>query len=91
MPRTATCKRWCFTLNNWTEGEQQLLKDVLESEHCSYGVFGRETGEEGTPHLQGYVIFADAKNLRQAKQLLGDRYHLEPSRGTPPDRDWDIF
>lgn len=37
----------------------------------------------GTPHLQGYIIFNAEKRLRQAKALIGDRAHLEVSRGTP--------
>lgn len=80
---TSRGKRWCFTLNNWTEGEQQLLADLLDSEHVFYGVYGRETGENNTPHFQGYVIFAEPKTFNQAKQLLGERYHIEISKGTP--------
>lgn len=76
-------KRWVFTLNNWTEGEQQLLADLLNSDHVSYGIIGREQGEQGTPHLQGYVIFSDAKTFNQAKSLLGGRCHIELSKGTP--------
>jgi len=78
-------KRWCFTLNNYIDGEVGLLSDILESDHVSYGIYGKETGENGTPHLQGYVIFAQEKRLTQVKALLGARYHLEVSRGTPKE------
>jgi len=76
------CKKWCFTLNNPTNGESSSLVDVFESEHVKYAVVGRETGESGTPHLQGFVWFTDRKSLRQAKAILSDRMHLEPTQGT---------
>lgn len=40
-------KYWCFTINNWTE------IDVPKFLNMEYLVFGREKGEDGTPHLQG--------------------------------------
>ncbi len=78
-------KRWVFTLNNPTAGESQALADLLDSEHVDYAVVGRETGESGTPHLQGYCVFENRKRFNQAKQLLGTRVHLEISRGTPKE------
>lgn len=81
MPPKA--KRWVFTLNNYTTGEVDLLSQLAESEHVTYLIYGKETGESGTPHLQGYVVFDTEKRLNQAKALLGTRYHLEVSRGTP--------
>lgn len=44
-------KNWCFTINNWTEEEFQLLQDI----EVQYLVVGKEVGENLTPHLQGYV------------------------------------
>lgn len=76
-------KKWCFTLNNPTQGEKDLLADVLQSEHCEYAVVGREVGETGTPHLQGFVVFSTRKRLANAKAILGSRLHLEVARGTP--------
>lgn len=74
--------RWCFTLNNPTVGESQLLTDTLESEHVQYGIVGRETAESGTPHLQGFVIFKNRKRLTSVKTLISPRAHLEVARGT---------
>jgi len=84
-PRESASKHWCFTLNNYTAGEEQLLADILESDHVEYGIYGHETGEAGTPHLQGYVVFSQRKRLAQVKALLGQRYHLERTRGTPKE------
>lgn len=79
MPGDA--KRWVFTLNNPTDDEEQAIGDFYE--HCVYLVFGRETGEQNTPHLQGYFILQTKHNLTWIKRRISDRIHLEISRGTP--------
>lgn len=81
MPRDRASKRaWCFTVNNYTDANQASLRAT----ECRYIIFGREVGESGTPHLQGYVEFANALTLAGAKRRLGiDAAHLEPRRGTP--------
>lgn len=48
---------------------------------CQYIVFGREVGEEGTEHLQGYVEFERKKRFSVVKRLLSNRVHLEKSKG----------
>lgn len=75
-------KNWCFTLNNPTEDEEQKLADLSEDADVVYLVYGREQGESGTPHLQGYVSFGREKRLRQVKELVGQRGHFEVRRGT---------
>lgn len=81
MP-TSQGKRWCFTLNNYTEGERQALADLCDSPHVSYAVVGREVGENNTPHLQGFIIFDGNKRFNAAKQLIGPRVHLELAKGS---------
>jgi len=69
---------WCFTLNNYTPAEVTTLHAIP----YSYLVYGKEIGANGTPHLQGYLHFTNAKKFTQVKALLGLRYHLERRKGT---------
>ena len=41
-----------FTVNNYTEADFNRL---LSHEHFKYVIIGKEVGENGTPHLQGYA------------------------------------
>lgn len=75
-------KAWCFTLNNPTSAEVELLHATAELAVCSYMILGNEVGESGTPHIQGYVEFTQRKTLGRVKDLLGRRTHVEPRRGT---------
>ncbi len=54
--QSSPAKRWCFTLNNYTEEEiSAIVEQFKEFTDCAF--FSQEVGEEGTPHLQGYVEF----------------------------------
>lgn len=74
---------WCFTINNYSEEDIQACHDVSETTNCTYLIFGKETGETGTPHLQGFVIFDGRKRIRTVRTALGGRAHCEVARGTP--------
>lgn len=73
-------KRYCFTLNNYTDGEVAHLQ--ANADAFKYCVYGFETGANNTPHLQGFCIFNTNQRFAAAKALLGDRCHLELARGT---------
>ena len=82
MPRRA--KHWTWTLNNPTDDEEQRLADAFDAGSIIYHVYGRETGENGTPHLQGYTIFEAAIGFTTVKNRLGTaRLHIEVSKGSP--------
>lgn len=69
--------RWCFTVNNpgsWVP--------AFDEETMVYLVWANERGEDGTPHVQGYVRFKTRKAMATAKRIISDRAHLETARGT---------
>lgn len=77
-------KRWCWTLNNYTDAEIAKIDLCGDGDECTYLIYGYEVGDSGTPHLQGFVIFTHSQRLEQAKQLISDRCHFEPTGGTSP-------
>lgn len=85
MPRPSPARHWCFTLNNYVESDETLLGELIDSDDnpVTYVIYGRETGENGTPHLQGYLELSTKKRLSSLKSIIGTRYHFEKRRGTP--------
>ena len=69
-------RNWVFTLNNYNDDEEAHI----QSAECKYLVYGREVGESGTPHLQGYVAFVNAVKLGTLKQKISPRAHFEVAR-----------
>lgn len=86
-------RHWCFTINNPT-ADDNISKEKFE--HISYLIAGKEVGEDGTPHLQGYVCFINRKRLTTVKKFF-PRAHLEVKKGTvkqaltycKKDGDWE--
>lgn len=89
-------KRWCFTLNNYTQDEDDAIAALLQHPDIRYGGYGREVGNAGTPHLQGWFCLHHPKRLNQIKRWrpaaadpnvvpapLG-RAHLSIMRGSVP-------
>lgn len=73
--------RWCFTLNNYEEDfnyEEYFLKKEHKIRRL---VFGKEVGEQGTPHLQGYVEFNRNVRFKHCKSVLPGA-HWEVAKGT---------
>ena len=83
MNRGTALKNWCFTLNNYTEEERQ---NILKHPLIAYVKIGKEVGDNGTPHLQGYLQMANRKRLHQMKEVM-PRAHFERQRGTTDEAD----
>lgn len=61
-------------LNNYTQDEEEDVKKWHNK--CKYLSYGREVGESGTPHLQGFVIFKIAVRFAAVKKMC-PRAHWE--------------
>lgn len=82
MPRVRS-KRWCVTLNNYTEEEELVLQSNLAQGVFSYLIYGREVGSQGTPHLQMYLETSGKMSLSSMKKIDGlSRAHLEKANGS---------
>lgn len=70
-------RNWCWTLNNYTDEDLQKIGEW----DCKYLVYGKEKGENNTPHLQGYVEFEGSKKLTTLKKLH-EKIHWETRKGS---------
>jgi len=61
-------RSWVFTRNNFTEADESLLKALMDKSTAL--VYGREIGEKGTPHLQGFVQLKNVIKHSGLKKLL---------------------
>lgn len=70
-------KTWCFTVNNYSDADETLFKEL----DCSYMVYGREVGELLTPHLQGYLVLKKNSRLSGVKKIHPTA-HWEIAKGS---------
>jgi len=90
MLLASQAKRWVFTLNNPTDEEKlnvHLLGESISADgdqsFLTYLIFGEEVGDNGTPHLQGYMCLRTKARIPRIKEEPGlSRTHLEVARGT---------
>lgn len=73
-------RNWIFTLNNYTPQDYHQLSTT----ECTYLIIGKEVGQNGTPHLQGYIQFKKKLRLTALKKI-NQKAHWEKARGTPQE------
>lgn len=79
MSRSRT---FCFTHPNWTEQSKSAIMAI----DCKYMIFGREVAPStGTPHLQGYIVFGNARSFQSVTRLFSGlmQSHIEIAKGDP--------
>lgn len=57
------------------------MQSIDEDVGCTYLTYGKEVGDAGNHHLQGFVYFKTLKSMKQVKKLM-PRAHLEKTKGT---------
>lgn len=81
MSQNTRRKTWCFTLNNYSDDEYSRLLQCFRDK-CKYFIVGKEVGDQGTPHLQGYCHFRELHLLTSIKDRYSARAHWEVAKGT---------
>ena len=69
-------KNWVFTVNNYTDADLAIYP--LPSAVVKYCKYGKEVGETGTPHLQGYLQLWKPFSLLQVRALFNPEGSLSP-------------
>lgn len=82
MPATMSAKRWTVTINNYTDDDEEQIKSFCTERNCEYAIFGKETGEKGTRHLQGFVHLHRKVRISTVKKNICKTGHYEMARGT---------
>ena len=72
MSRSAT---WVFTINNYKEGDLERLTHLDASKYTC--IFGEEVGEQGTPHLQGFLRCEKRLMRSNVEKVLGGHAWLD--------------
>lgn len=72
-------RRFCFTINNYSDDELTQLHMCLEDKGWGY-IIGREIGASGTKHLQGYCEAKNAVRFETIKKIM-PRAHIEKAKG----------
>lgn len=76
-------RNWCFTLNNYSEEDIERFNGYFNEEESliKFGIIGKEVGESGTPHLQGFLQLHNQCRLRTLQLYFDGRAHWEMMRG----------
>lgn len=71
-------KSFTFTVNNYTDEDKESVQRLVDLSNTLFAAL--EVGEQGTPHIQGYITFKKAKRLAGVSKLL-PRAHIETAKG----------
>jgi len=74
----SAAKRWCFTLNNYTDEDISSIVPII-NEKCEKALIAKEVGESGTPHLQGFLKLKIKE--RPMTIFNNKRIHWEAAKG----------
>jgi len=80
--RSVCCKArsYCLTWNNYTAEDLTQFEQFCEGE-CDDYAFQEEVGEEGTPHIQAAIRFANARSWKSVKKDF-PKCHIEVTKHT---------
>lgn len=93
MPKVNPLRNFVFTINNY---DDDSLNDLKEFDKVKYLVAGREVGENGTPHLQGYCELKAQVSFNTIKDLIPTAHIEKPRKCAQANiryckKDGDVF
>ncbi len=72
-------RTWMFTLNNYTDQDIETVDAVCKK--ATKWIYGKEVGEQGTPHLQGYLRFKNQMLFSTLRMQLPGANILMATKG----------
>lgn len=85
--RESQYNHWCFTYNNFTNGDKMEMEQLLKKYTSTY-TFEKEIGKKGTRHLQGYFKLNSRKRITELKKIFGDNIHFEKTNNIKASIDY---
>lgn len=80
LARSHKFRRMCFTYNNYTDEHYTQIVSFCRKESSKW-IIGKEIAPgTGTPHLQGYMEFANPRSWDSLRRMWP--WHLEKAKGT---------
>lgn len=76
-------RRWCFTINNYTDADLDLVKTWTRT--TTYLISGMEVSGTSTPHLQGFLKAKTRLTLHGMKKTYHPTAHWEAAIGSDLD------
>lgn len=64
-------RNWFITCNNWT---QETHNKLLNLKNCKY-MFQHEVGKEGTPHINGVLMFVNQRKWKSLRNTIGEYWY----------------
>lgn len=80
--------RWCFTINNFTQEEEELVMNMPSTGWVKSMIAEEEHLFEGTPHIQGYFTTNKKAEFTTLIKFFNGRAHLEQAKGSTRD-NWN--
>lgn len=77
-----SAKRWTVTVNNYTDDDVENIKTYCTERNCRYAIFGKEIGDKGTLHLQGFVHLHRKVRISTVKKNISKTGHYEIAKGS---------
>ncbi len=66
--QTGRSRNWVITINNPDEKKWDIQNENKRPSHCTYIVGQLESGENQTPHIQGYIEFSEGVRIPSLKK-----------------------